>query len=118
MSAAIPEGATVRIQKRRYYLPGDLVTVRRGDSALVTHRLLGYLPGPDGWRLITRADAAREADAPVPLSRLLGRVTHVDDAAFRPGLQDRAASLARWFPGIATWLVARHGPKRREPGAG
>lgn len=107
MHAVIPRGSDVRVERSSWYLPGDIVTVRRGETGIVTHRALGYLPGRGGWRLLTKADQAAGTDAPVPLASVLGRVTGIDGRDYRPAFRDRLGALAAWPRAALSWLGGR-----------
>lgn len=107
MTGAFPNGAMLLIKRNAVYLPGDVVVYARGDSTLVSHRLLGYLPGPYGWRTLTRADNTRNADAPVALSRVLGRVVQTDGVPLKCTLRVRAVACLAYFPAVVGWLKQR-----------
>lgn len=107
MRGTIPRDAAIQVERRRYYAPGDVVTFGRGLGGIVTHRALGYLPGRSGWRLITRADGAAVADAPVPVDRVLGCVTRVAGQEYRPALQDRVRSVLAWPGAVLAWWRRR-----------
>ncbi len=64
----------VTVRKQRFYLPGDVVVVRRSDHWNV-HRFLGYALGRHGWIALTRADRATAADPAIQIDRLEGSVT-------------------------------------------
>lgn len=107
MGHALPNGARIRIQTRRCYLPGDIVTFQRSGGGLVSHRMLGYLPGSTGWRVITRADSATVADPPVPLSSVLGRVTAVESQGYRPTARERIAAFLAWPVAVGQCVARR-----------
>lgn len=69
----LENGAWIRVRRRRFYLPGDVVMVRRLDHWNV-HRLLGVAPGRNGWLVLTSADDGARHDPPRPLRQLVGRV--------------------------------------------
>ncbi len=74
MSPLINDGATLHIQPRAIYLPGDILTFLGRDDRLTTHRLLGIFPRNGELHCLTRPDSHEHPDAPFPLSRVLGRV--------------------------------------------
>lgn len=78
MGDSLPDGSQVRVARQRIYWPGDIVVYGRGDGKLVSHRLLGLLPGITGWLVLTTADNAAEPDMPTSLSRVVGKVLSVD----------------------------------------
>lgn len=83
MAPLLRSGASIRCAARRCYWPGDLVVAAAPDGRLLVHRLLGCLPGPEGLRWLTQADAATRPDGALPRDRILGRVVGgaVDPAA-------------------------------------
>ena len=107
MDRPISPGSEVRLARKHPWWPGDIVTCKRGDDELVSHRLLGYLPGRGGWKVITRADTAKVADQPVPIHHVLGSVTHLDGKPYRPGPGIRVRALTAWFPAVLRWLINR-----------
>jgi signal peptidase len=52
---------------------GDVV-LRVGPSGPIIHRVVGWWPSRDGWRLLTKGDGARRLDSPLPPAGLVGRV--------------------------------------------
>ena len=82
----LEDGARIRIRRRRFYLPGDIVMVRRMDHWNI-HRLLGVAPGRRGWLVLTSADYGARHDPPRPLQELVGRVEQ------SVTLQDRLRAL-------------------------
>jgi len=55
----LDHGASVRVRRRRFYLPGDVVVVR-GRDHWNAHRFLGYAPSVHGVVALTQADDATE----------------------------------------------------------
>jgi hypothetical protein len=55
----VDHGASVRVRRQRFYLPGDVVVVRRSDH-WNAHRFLGYAPSVHGVVALTQADDATE----------------------------------------------------------
>lgn len=74
MEPWLSDGERVAVRPRRLYWPGDVVAFQDRRGRLVVHRLLGWRPARGGWRCLTQADAARQADSSVPSNRVLGRV--------------------------------------------
>jgi signal peptidase len=52
---------------------GDVV-LRVEPSGPVIHRVVGWWPSRDGWRLLTKGDGARRLDPPLPPESLAGRI--------------------------------------------
>lgn len=61
---------------------GDVVGVRRG-ATLVVHRVVGWVALPAGLHIVTRGDALRQTDAPVPAACVVGRVSDVRRGPFQ-----------------------------------
>lgn len=106
MGNALPCGSEVRVRKQSVYWPGDIVLFARGDGQLVSHRMLGYLPGRTGWLVLTQADAESHPDPVIPASRVLGAVEAINGQPARCSLRWRVRSLARFVSGTLLW--ARH----------
>jgi signal peptidase I len=69
MEPALLPGTYVAVRRAAHYAPGDIVVYERGRD-LVIHRVIDV-----GRRsLITQGDANPAPDAPVPLTRVLGKV--------------------------------------------
>jgi hypothetical protein len=103
MGATIPAGARLRIRgvDTRRLRAGDVIACEAG-GVLVTHRVVARGIGARAQRfLLTRGDAARVCDAPVPEAGILGQVTawqaggawHEISAPARRGPLDRTALL-------------------------
>ena len=52
---------------------GD-VLIRMGRAGPIIHRLVGWWPTRDGWRMLTMGDSARQLDPPLGTDDLTGRV--------------------------------------------
>ena len=65
-------GARVPVRRKRFYLPGDVVVVRRSDH-WNAHRFLGYAPSVHGVVALTQADDAAQRDPAALVSANLGR---------------------------------------------
>ena len=70
--AAFDDGASVPVQRRRVYLPGDVVVIRRRDH-WDAHRFLGYAPSAHGLLALTQADDSDSRDPAAPAARVVGR---------------------------------------------
>lgn len=99
--AALDDGGSVTVQRRRVYLPGDLVVIRRRDHWNV-HRFLGYAPSAHGLLALTQADDSDTCDPAARAARLVGRAQcHVSVGQRWTALLDYGrALLARAF-GVA-----------------
>lgn len=107
MTAAISPGSELRLENCYWYYPGDIIAYQRSTEDLVSHRFLGYVRGRGGWRVITRADNARRADAPAPVQSVLGRVTHVDGQPYQPYLRIRIRAFVGWTSAVLGWVGRR-----------
>lgn len=65
-------GVSVAVRKRRFYLPGDVLVVRRAEH-WNAHRFLGYALGRQGLLAITQADDSVGADPAALASAIVGR---------------------------------------------
>lgn len=102
MEPAIADGGQVQVAAARLYWPGDVVVWSAPDGGLVAHRLLGYRLHRGSLALVTRGDSAALHDSPVPLNRVLGRVTGVQvpfSARRRAALAFLKIGLSRLFRG-------------------
>ena len=97
MNEAVSSGSNVRLAASKFYWPGDILAFKRGGDEIVSHRFLGYVPGRRGWLVITRADTAKRADVPIRPADVLGRVTHVDEVPYRPGMVNRLRAQATCY---------------------
>ena len=52
---------------------GDVV-LRVAPSGPIIHRVVGWWPSRDGWRLLTKGDGARRLDPPLPPGNVVVRV--------------------------------------------
>ena len=107
MTGTFADGAELRIERKTLYLPGDVVIYARDDDTLVAHRLLGYLPGRRGWRVLTQADNAPRADHPAVFSRVLGYVTQLDGSVLACPLSRRVLAFLAYVPAVVGWLQRR-----------
>lgn len=69
----LPNESSVTVRKRLFYLPGDILVVRRSDHWNV-HRFVGYALGRRGWVALTHADSGTAADAAAHIDRIEGAV--------------------------------------------
>ena len=82
-------GESVRVQRQRLYVPGDVVIVRRRDH-WNAHRFLGYAPSRHGVVALTQADDATGPDPAALASAIVGR------ARCNVSVSDRLAALANY----------------------
>jgi hypothetical protein len=82
-------GESVRVRRQRFYLPGDVVVVRRRDH-WNAHRFLGYAPSFHGVVALTHADDATERDPAAPVGAIAGR------AQCDVAVSDRTAALGKY----------------------
>lgn len=109
MQRTIPAGSSLRIEIRRLYYPGDAVAFKRGDGKIVCHRLLGYFPSRNGWRVLTQADNSGNADKSVFAKSVLGKATQVEDTLLRISIVDRGRALLRYLRAVLNQIVTRMG---------
>ena len=107
MGNNLPDGSQVRLLRQRFYLPGDIVVFARSDQHMVSHRLLGFAPGRDGIKAITRADREKRFDRPFEPERILGKVVAIDGKATAYTLLTRARSLVRFVGALFSLMQER-----------
>jgi hypothetical protein len=100
MEPLLIDGARVKVAPARFYWPGDVIVFRAADGRLLAHRLLGYRPLHGRLACVTRGDGCVVADAPVPLSQVLGR-------AAVAGPSGRFLAVAGWLRLVVRRLVRR-----------
>jgi hypothetical protein len=69
---ALDDGTCVCVRRQRFYLPGDVVVVRRTDY-WDAHRFLGYAPSVHGVVALTQADDVAVRDPAAVVSAIVGR---------------------------------------------
>ncbi|MFC1665039.1 S26 family signal peptidase [Pseudomonadota bacterium] len=74
MGLALPSGSVVAVSPKSWYWPGDIIAFVRHDGMLVAHRVIGYRFNSWLPSLITQGDSAPSQDAPIHISRVLGKV--------------------------------------------
>jgi len=87
--AVLGNGESVRVQRQRLYIPGDVVIVRRRDH-WNAHRFLGYAPSRHGVVALTHADDAAGRDPAALASAIVGR------ARCSVSVSDRLAALGNY----------------------
>lgn len=75
MRGCLKDGDEVCVAPRRLYWPGDVLVLHGEKDQIIVHRLVGYRPTRNGWRMVTKGDAVRSFDAPVARASVIGRVT-------------------------------------------
>lgn len=68
----LDHGVRVPVRRERFYLPGDVVVVRRSDH-WNAHRFLGYALSVHGVVALTQADETAERDPAALASAIVGR---------------------------------------------
>ncbi|HEX3527165.1 MAG TPA: S24/S26 family peptidase [Thermoanaerobaculia bacterium] len=91
MAPLLADGERVAVAPARCYWPGDVVVFQAADGRLLVHRLLGWRPWEGAFACVTRGDGCPCHDAPVPPSRLLGRVIAPERA--RAAVSDRLRAV-------------------------
>lgn len=103
MKPLLDDGQSVRVRRRAWALPGDVVAFERGaaDGGLAVHRLLGMRPSRAGLVWVTQADNEPAPDPAFRRHRLLGVVD------VPVSLSDRARALGRFLPALVAPLTQR-----------
>jgi RimJ/RimL family protein N-acetyltransferase len=106
MAPLLRDGDRLRVEplSGRTPAPGEVVVARRGER-LVAHRLVEVI----GGEVVTRGDACRESDPPLPAGELLGRVVAVERRGRAIALPEAPAESGAG-PGLLgeSEVVARH----------
>lgn len=84
---------SVRVRRQRFYLPGDVVVVRRRDHWNV-HRFLGYALGMHGLAALTQADDTPRNDPAATADAIVGR------ADCRVTVSDRCGALRNYASAV------------------
>jgi hypothetical protein len=100
MAPLLADGERVAVAPARLYWPGDVVVFQAADGRLLVHRLLGWRPWAGALACVTRGDGCPCHDAPVPRSRLLGRVIAPERA--RAALGDRRRAVLAFLRLVRT----------------
>ena len=95
MAPLLADGERVEVAPARLYWPGDVVVFLAADGRLLVHRLLGWRLGAGCLACVTRGDGCPCHDAPVPHSRVLGRVIAPERARAAAG--DRLRAVASFL---------------------
>lgn len=91
MHPVIREDDSVHVEPSRDIHPGDVV-LTLADRGLTAHRVIAR----HGDTIVTRGDNTPEADAPVPLAQVLGKVTWVEREGERRHVA-REYVFVRWL---------------------
>ncbi len=98
MAPWIVEGDLLKVQRKKIYLPGDVIVVE-GENGLLVHRLLGWRPFRGQLSVVTAGDASPSIDHPVAVKQVLGKVvsgTNRKEAANVP-LAHRSQAILRYL---------------------
>lgn len=101
MSPALKDGDRIRIRRRRFYLPGDILIFRSVDNRFIVHRMLGYRMRQGQLEVVTKGDFSQNNDVPVSFHGIVGKM----DCAV--GIAARLRSLGEYFQLAARRLIAR-----------
>jgi len=99
MSPLIEDGARLSVERRRHYLPGDILVCRSAAGNYQVHRLLGAARWRGQKLLVTRGDNSTRTDGRIHLDQVLGKVTggDCDPRAVSIPLSRRFTSLWKFF---------------------
>jgi hypothetical protein len=100
MKPAISPGETLLVESPplERLRPGDILLLDRGEELKVVHRFLREETRDGALHVVTKGDASAVWDAPLPASRVLGRVVAIARAHHRwlriDGRRGRSANAA------------------------
>jgi signal peptidase I len=85
MSPAIEDGDIITVEpiSEEPVKPGDIVLYHSRFDTAVIHRVIRVERCASERCIVTRGDAASHTDGPVPMHRVLGRVSRVERAGER-----------------------------------
>jgi hypothetical protein len=113
MQPDLVQGAAVRIQCRRWFIPGDVVAFHcPHQNRLLMHRFLGYVPSHRAWKLMIMADRGLRPDVLVDGANVLGRVVTCADRGYQAGPWKRVMSVYRYLFWSVRFLAGRVGVAR------
>lgn len=75
MKPVLFDGETIRVTKKRVYLPGDILVFQGAARNFTCHRFLGYALTLKGIRVMTKADNGDQCDGLVQIKDIIGKVT-------------------------------------------
>lgn len=106
MTPLIQDGALIRVRRKRFYWPGDIIVFRLPDGRLAVHRLIGIYPR-NGLRYLTQPDRGFRPDGPVDGTKIVGRIVGGDcrREAFAIPIRRRLQAIAR-FAGVVAKRLA------------
>ena len=99
MAPRLEDGTTVAVAPARWYWPGDMLACFSAER-IVAHRVIGYRPRKGQLLVLTQADKADAPDSPLPLERVLGRLS----APVSFG--DRVSAVGRWAHHLGARAIA------------
>ena len=104
MSPAVEDGDIITVQPITGDLikPGDIVLYQSRFDTAVIHRVVRLERASSERCVVTRGDAASHNDPPVPLHRVIGRVSRVERAGERITMVTPKRSLAQ---ALLSWVL-------------
>lgn len=107
MEPALPRGSLAFVDPRAPLAPGSIVTVRRDNGVLVTHRVV-RVENAEATLLELKGDANADADAaPVPAAQVLGTVSaYVPTVGYIAFLLQQPAGLLGILSMLGSLLLA------------
>lgn len=77
----ILDGAVIKVQRKRIYWPGEIITFQTKWGELATHRLIGMYPWNGTTRYLTQADNTIWPEGSITDKQILGKVVGGDCSA-------------------------------------
>jgi signal peptidase I len=115
MDPFIRDGDQLLVARCSRYYPGDLLVFADGGRRLAVHRLLGWVPGRQGMRAMTKADNRSAIDALVEPHHLVGRVKSVAGTRIAIPLQHRGLSMLHYCYHVLRVVTRKYVEKAFSP---
>ena len=103
MSPGIEDGDIITVEPAatETIKPGDIVLYHSRFDTAVIHRVIRFERSASERCIVTRGDAASHNDGPIPIHRILGRVSRVERAGERIKMVTPRLSFAQV---VLSWL--------------
>ncbi|OOZ38882.1 S24/S26 family peptidase [Solemya elarraichensis gill symbiont] len=115
MDPLIRDGDQLLVARCSRYYPGDLLVFAEGGRRLAVHRLLGWVPGRNGMRAMTKADNRSAIDALIEPHHMVGRVKSVAGTRVSISLLHRGLSMLHYCYHVLRFITRKYVEKAFSP---